>query len=79
MHQTLQEGVLYNVLLDFDAKKSIIKLGNENYKLKPVIRTIETATSESIKGNITPTGSVAVVEARSGGSFSTNVNAQGNF
>ena len=79
MHQTLQEGVLYKVLLDFDAKKSIIKLGNENYKLKPVIRTIETATSESIKGNIKPTGSVAEVEARSGGSFSTNVNVQGNF
>lgn len=79
VHQTLKEGVLYNVLLDFDANKSIIKLGNGNYKLKPVVRTIETATSGSIKGNITPIGSVAMVEASSGVSFSTNVNAEGNF
>lgn len=79
MHQKLQEGFLYNVLLDFDTNKSIIKLGNGSDKLKPVIRIIETATSGSIKGIVTPIVTFAVVEARSGGSFSTNVNAQRNF
>jgi hypothetical protein len=34
---------MYHVLLDFDANKSIVKLGNGGYKLKPVIRTVETA------------------------------------
>jgi hypothetical protein len=33
---------MYHVLLDFD-NKSIVKLGNGGYKLKPVIRTVETA------------------------------------
>lgn len=79
VHQTLQEGVLYNVLLDFDANKSIVKLGNGTYKLKPVLRTIETATSGAIKGKITPVGTLAVVEATSGESYSTNVNTEGNF
>jgi hypothetical protein len=34
---------------DFD-NKSIVKLGNGGYKLKPVIRTVETAISGAIKG-----------------------------
>lgn len=79
VHQSLQEGLLNNVLLNFDANKSIIKLGNGSDKLKPVILIIETATSGSIKGIVTPIGTFAVVEAHSGGSFSTNVNAQRNF
>jgi hypothetical protein len=41
---------------DFDANKSIVKLGNGGYKLKPVIRTVETAISGAIKGTITPIG-----------------------
>jgi hypothetical protein len=28
VNQTLQEGIMYHVLLDFDANKSIVKLGN---------------------------------------------------
>lgn len=79
VHQTLQQGVMYNVLLDFDANKSILKLSNGSYKLKPVIRTIETATSGAIKGKITPIGTLAVVEAITGESYMTNVNAEGNF
>jgi hypothetical protein len=37
--------------------KSIVKLGNGGYKLKPVIRTVE---SRAIKGTITPIGKLAV-------------------
>jgi hypothetical protein len=83
VHQTLQQGISYNVLLDFDANKSIVSTGNGTYKLKPVIRTIETAISGSIKGKITPTGTIAVVDASSSStpplSYSTNVNANGEF
>lgn len=83
VHQTLQQGILYSVLLDFDANKSIVSTGNGTYKLKPVIRTIETAISGSIKGKITPTGTIAVVDASSSStpplSYSTNVNANGEF
>jgi len=79
VHQTLQAGVLYSVLLDFDANKSIVLEGNGSYKLKPVIRTIETALSGAIRGKITPVGTIAFVTATSTISYSSNVTAAGDF
>ena len=72
---------MYTVLLDFDANKSVVKLGNGGYQLKPVIRTIEKAISGSIKGKITPIGTMAVVEATSSTavSYTSNVNENGDF
>lgn len=82
VHETLQQGILYEILLDFDANKSIVVIGNGTYKLKPVVRTIQTAVSGSIKGKISPVG-LAVVTAVSATdatvSFSTNVNLVGDF
>ena len=82
VHQTLEKGILYSILLDFDANKSIVNIGNGGYKLKPVIRTVETAISGSIKGSISPIG-LAVVSVVSSTdptlSFLTNVNAEGSF
>jgi len=79
VHQTLQAGVLYTVLLDFDANESIVDKGNGTYSLKPVIRTIQVATSGSIKGKITPAGTSAFVTATSGMTYSSNVTATGDF
>ena len=82
VHQTLQQDILYSVLLDFDANKSVVSTGNGTYKLKPVIRTIETAISGNIKGKITPVGTLAavtVVDVLTNLSYSTNVSATGEF
>ncbi len=81
VHQTLQAGVLYSVLLDFDANKSIVETGAGAYKLKPVIRTIEAPISGSIRGKIAPAGTLAFVTATSATSltYSTNVAATGDF
>ena len=80
VHQTLQEGVQYSVLLDFDANQSIVDLGDGNYKLKPVIRTIETAINGAIKGKITPAGISASVTATNATiSYSSNVTATDDF
>ena len=82
VHQTLEQGILYTILLDFDANKSIVVTGTGTYKLKPVVRTIQTAVSGSIKGKISPVGlaTVTVVSATDATlSFSTNVNAEGSF
>jgi hypothetical protein len=82
VNQTLQEGIMYHVLLDFDANKSIVKLGNGGYKLKPVIRTVESAISGAIKGTITPIGTLAVATATNVvtlETYSTNVNVEGKF
>ena len=80
VHQTLQAGVMYYVLLDFDANKSVVEEGNGTYKLKPVIRTIETAISGAIKGKITPIGTSAFVTATiDTTSYSSNVTSTGDF
>lgn len=81
VHQTLQAGVLYSVLLDFDANKSIVETGSGIYKLKPVIRTIETANSGAIRGKISPAGTLAFVTATSSTNvtYSSNVMASGDF
>jgi hypothetical protein len=80
VHQTLEAGVAYEVLLDFDANQSIVDEGNGTYKLKPVIRTIETALSGAIKGQITPAGVPAVITATtSSGAYSSAPDASGNY
>lgn len=80
VHQNLQPGVAYYVLLDFDANQSIVEQGNGGYSLKPVIRTIEAALSGSVTGHINPPGVMASVVATSGSnSYSSVVNANGDF
>lgn len=80
VHQNLQPGVAYNVLLDFDANQSIVQEGNGSYSLKPVIRTVEVALSGSVKGRVNPPGVLANVVATSGSnSYSSMVNANGDF
>jgi hypothetical protein len=80
VHQDLQPGVAYEVLLDFDANQSVVQEGNGAYKLKPVIRTIENAISGSISGQLSVPGVSAVVTASANGAtFSVPVDANGNF
>ncbi len=54
IHQSVSSGILYTITLDFDAGKSIVKTGNGNYILKPVIRTVFNAVGGSIKGFVLP-------------------------
>jgi hypothetical protein len=82
VNQTLQANVDNTILIDFDANQSVVNLGNGSYKLKPVLRTIVTnTTTGSIKGNITPIGTMATVSATSstGVTYSSNVDSNGNF
>jgi hypothetical protein len=54
IHQDVAEGLMYKLLLDFDAGRSIVKTGNGKYMLKPVIRTTLEAIGGSIKGYVLP-------------------------
>ncbi|MEX0660884.1 MAG: DUF4382 domain-containing protein [Balneolaceae bacterium] len=55
----IEEGIVYTLLLDFDANRSVVKRGTTNeYNLRPVVR----ATPEALSGNIA--GTVSPVEAR---------------
>jgi len=81
VHQTFEPGVSYAILLDFDANQSIVEKGNGEYQLKPVIRTIDIALSGSIKGSISPVGTVATITASSNGLtfYSSVSNSNGDF
>jgi hypothetical protein len=80
VHQTFEPGVTYSILLDFDANQSIVLKGNNEYQLKPVIRTIDAALSGSIRGSITPIGIKATVSAESNGiTYSSVCNENGEY
>lgn len=80
VNETLTEGVTYVLTLDFDASRSIVKKGNGDYSLKPVIRAFTTATSGAIKGIATPAGTSANVWAIMGtDTFGTMTSSTGNF
>jgi len=80
VHHTFEQDISYSILLDFDASQSIIMTGNGVYKLKPVIRTIDTAITGAIKGSITPLGANVIVTATSAGvSYSSVTNLNGEF
>lgn len=54
LHATLTSGITYAILLDFDAAKSVIKTGNEEYILKPVIKVVSEAQDGAIAGQVIP-------------------------
>lgn len=66
VQQTVTGGILYTMLLDFDAGKSIVLSGNGKYILKPVIRTVLNAVGGSIKGAVTPSTVLTAVYAING-------------
>jgi len=51
----VEEESTYNLLIDFDAARSIVQQGNGGYLLKPVIRAVNLAEAGSIIGNVQPT------------------------
>ena len=54
IHQAVEPGLLYKLLMDFDVAKSIVKTGNGKYILKPTIRTVLEAAGGTIRGNVKP-------------------------
>lgn len=66
LNQTFVAGGAYDVWVDFDAAKSILKTGNGQYKLKPVIRAYSAATVGRIKGYVLPLNAFATVYAVNG-------------
>lgn len=66
IHQDVNGGILYTLLLDFDAARSIVLTGNGKYTLKPVIRTVLQAAGGSIAGAVTPSSVTTAVIAVKG-------------
>lgn len=47
------EGSFVELVLDFDACKSVVETGSEKYILKPAIKVIETANKYQVNGTVT--------------------------
>jgi hypothetical protein len=62
----IESGVLYELILDFNAEHSIVLTGNGQYMLKPVIRVVPLIISGTISGQINPVSAAGYVYAISG-------------
>lgn len=62
----IESGLIYELILDFDADRSIVHTGNGQYKLKPVIRVVPLVISGTISGKINPISAAGYVYAISG-------------
>lgn len=69
----IEEGLIYELLLDFDAEHSIVLTGNGQYKLKPVIKLVPTIISGTISGKINPISAAGYVYAISGADTSVTI------
>jgi hypothetical protein len=80
VQQTVTGGILYTMLLDFDAGKSIVTTGGGKFILKPVIRTVLNAVGGSIKGAVTPGSVLTAVYAINGtDTMTTFTDATGGY
>lgn len=80
VNATLEPELAYDVLLDFDAARSVVKAGNSGkYNLKPVIRTIVEQSSGSIKGFVDPDSVKCAVYAIIGDDSVGTFTNEGNF
>lgn len=80
VNTSLEEGITYAYILDFDVEASIVEQGNGGYLLKPVIRIEAVAETGIISGNVLPsTASCLVTASNANTSISTYTNASGAF
>lgn len=76
----ISAGVTYELLLDFDASKSIHVTGNGTYMMNPVIRVIPLAVSGKISGRILPEEAFAYIWTNNGtDTISTYASSTGYF
>ncbi len=61
--QILEEGKIYNMVIDFDVSKSVHRTGNGKYMLKPVVRGYLEAAVGGIAGVVVPPAGAYYVEA----------------
>jgi len=81
VHIELRAGVLYTLLLDFDADQSIVNTGNGEYILKPVIRVLNLATTGSIHGSVSPSSALPATASATDGAntYTTFTDTTGSF
>jgi len=78
---TVQPNTLVDLILDFNACKSIVQKGNGSYSLKPVVTATPTVVSGTISGYVAPAQAGATVFAEQNGQVikGTIADANGQF
>jgi hypothetical protein len=66
LNADLTNGITYAILLDFDAALSVVKNGNGQYILKPVVKVVSEAMDGAIEGSVVPAELNVAVFAISG-------------
>ncbi len=80
LHKDLLANASYTIWLDFDACKSVVKKGNGDYSLKPVIRVFSDSTDGKLKGIVMPdTISTQVHVIQNNDTITTIPNSDGRF
>jgi len=81
IHQfTIEEGKLYELMLDFNVEKSIIITGNGRYLCKPTIRVIPVVISGTISGQVLPLDTQPTIRTTYGtDTITTYTDLQGFF
>lgn len=80
LHQAVNAGILYKLLLDFDAARSIVKTGNGKYILKPTIRAALQAQGGSVRGFVLPdTFNTAVFAIQGPDTLAGTITSNGNY
>ncbi len=64
---TVQRDTLVDLVLDFDACRSIVQRGNGSYALKPVVTAVPLVVSGAIQGYVSPAQAGATVYAQQNG------------
>jgi len=75
---TVQPNTLVDLVLDFNACKSIVQRGNGAYALKPVVTATPTVVSGEISGYVAPAQAGATVYAEQGGKIVRGTIADGS-
>lgn len=76
----IEEGQVFDLVIDFDASQSIVATGNGRYLLKPVLRTVNLQEQASISGTVLPLEAEPFVYAIAGeDTTGTQPDENGNF
>tara|TARA_R110002096_G_scaffold237751_1_gene428585 strand:- start:31979 stop:32827 length:849 start_codon:yes stop_codon:yes gene_type:complete len=76
----IKSNQVYDLVIDFDASRSIVVRGNGSFGLKPVLKTANLTVSGSISGTVLPVDARAFVYAIAGDDTSgTQADENGDF
>jgi len=80
IHQPIESGITYKLIIDFDAAQSIVESGSSGkYNLKPVLRAGFEAQTGAIKGDVTPVTDAVVYGIKNNDSIATYLDESSSF